>query len=834
MTTWTAGPLAEGVSRTTFEWGRIQTPLDVFLVVVVGVAIMLFVRWMYRRDAQELPPVWSWLLTALRTLTFYGLLILYLEPQSRNEQEVTRNSRVLVLADTSLSMSLGDAGPPSSAAPLSRAGQVAGVLTHSDFLNRLRRTHDVVVAGFDQELTRITNLPKLPAGPSGSNAAGPSGGAGSPIDATKAAPADQAINWEKALAPTGTETRLGQALRQFILDEQNAPLSGVVVFTDGGQNAGPSPESAIQAARDARVPIFPIGIGSDRQPAHARVSDLTAPPQAYPGDRYTVTGYIQAQKMAGHTITVELLSREVTGGGTAPAAEPDRVEATQQVTLEADGKLLPVKFEITPEATGHRMLTFRIRGGGIDPKADDSQREADVNIVDRKNHVLLLASGPSRDYNFLRSVLFRDHSTTVDVLLQSAKPGITQEAAKILDDFPATTQEMYTYDCVVGIDPDWQAIGVKPLALLERWVDKEGGGLVVEAGAVQAGRTINGWVQDPAMEIVRGLYPVEFLRSVAVVESSFYSSPDAWALDFTREGLQAEYLWLEDSAAASEQTWTSFPGVYSYLPIRGPKPAATVLAHFSDPRTGQSGRLPAYFASQPYGSGRVFYMGSPEMWRLRRIDESYFERFYMKLIREVSQGRLLRGSSRGVLRVAQDRGYMVGNTVEVQAQLKNAQHEPLVLPSVPLQVIQRDGSTQTVPLRADAGRPGSFAGHFTALREGNYRLELTIPETTGQRLVRYLQVELPRLETQDPQRNDALLKRIATASGGHYYVGPESALNEADPGAIYPQLKDKTRTTILTAAMDKTWEETWMRWMMYTLCGLLCLEWLIRRQYKLA
>ena len=393
---------------------------------------------------------------------------------------------------------------------------------------------------------------------------------------------------------------------------------------------------------------------------------------------------------------------------------------------------------------------------------------------------------------------------------------------------------MFTYDCVVGIDPDWQAIGPKPLALLERWVDKEGGGLVVEAGPVQAGRTLNGWVQNAALEIVRGLYPVEFLRSVAVVESNFYSSAEPWSLDFTREGMQAEYLWLEDSAAASQQTWASFPGVYGFLPVRGPKPAATVLARFSDPRTGQSGLQPPYFAEQPYGSGRVFYIGSPEMWRLRRIDESYFERFYTKLIREVSQGRLLRGSSRGVLRVAQDRGYMVGNTVEVQAQLKNARHEPLALPSVPLQVIQRDGSTQTVPLRAEAGRPGSFAGHFTALREGNYRLELTIPETTGQRLVRYLQVELPKLETQDPQRNDPLLSRMATASGGHYYVGPEPALDEGSPDALYPQLKDKTRTTILTAAMDKTWEENSMRWMMYTLSGLLCLEWAIRRLHKLA
>ena len=78
------------------------------------------------------------------------------------------------------------------------------------------------------------------------------------------------------------------------------------------------------------------------------------------------------------------------------------------------------------------------------------------------------------------------------------------------------------------------------------------------------------------------------------------------------------------------------------------------------------GKEPPYFVEQFYGSGRVFYMGSGEMWRLRRLDPAYFDQFYTKLIRHVSQGRLLRGSSRGVLLPGQDR-YLLGNTVEVRA-----------------------------------------------------------------------------------------------------------------------------------------------------------------------
>ena len=37
--------------------------------------------------------------------------------------------------------------------------------------------------------------------------------------------------------------------------------------------------------------------------------------RAYPGDRYTVTGYLQAQGLAGRLVTVQLLSRDADPAG---------------------------------------------------------------------------------------------------------------------------------------------------------------------------------------------------------------------------------------------------------------------------------------------------------------------------------------------------------------------------------------------------------------------------------------------------------------------------------------------------------------------------------------
>ena len=136
----------------------------------------------------------------------------------------------------------------------------------------------------------------------------------------------------------------------------------------------------------------------------------------------------------------------------------------------------------------------------------------DVEIVDQKNRVLLLAGGPSREYQFLRSLLFRDRSTTVDVLLQTAQPGISQDAAKILDDFPATPRGDVRLRLRRRASiPTGRRSTAAQVDLLEKWVAEQGGGLIVAAGAGlrrQDRSTVGS--RTRSMGKIRGLYPVEF------------------------------------------------------------------------------------------------------------------------------------------------------------------------------------------------------------------------------------------------------------------------------------------------------------------------------------
>lgn len=816
--------LADGLERTVFELGRIQSNIDWLLPVAVLAAVAVFVVLVYRADCVELGPLKAAALVTLRLAAFVGLFIMYLQPGWRTEQEVVHPSRVILLVDTSLSMGLPSESAQASNSPAtaldSRVAEVVAALEAGELLPELRRKHEVLVLKFDADTRRVASLPREavdfapPASP--------------PLTPVVTGGESQPIDWQTVLMAQGGETRLGQALRQVIQDEQAAPVAGIVVFSDGDLNAGIGYQAAADAAREAKLPIYPVGLGSERKPVNVRVADFTVPARIHPGDSFAVTGYVQGEGLAGRSVNVELFSRPADAPANDPVAAT--LEASQSVALPRDGEVVAVKLPLDGiDAPGRRVLEFRVRPPAEDRTPADDIQAADVEVVDQKTRVLLIAGGPSREYRFLRNQLYRDKEMQVDVWLQSGQPGMSQDAAKLLEEFPSTKEELFAYDAIIAFDPDWRQLVDSQLTLLEQWVAEQAGGLIVAAGPIFTDR----WTQEPRLAKLRALYPVEFNERFSRFDDGRYGATQPRPPHWTREGLESEFLWVDDTAAGSAKAWEDFPGFFGYYTVRGPKPGATVYSFFSDPELPADDPQTVFLAGQFFGAGRVVYLSSAEIWRLRAVDDGYFERFYTKLIRHVSQGRLLRGSTRGNLLVERDR-YNVGNSVLVKAQLTDVRLEPLVTPSVDLEVQTPDGKLQTVLLRPDDARRGMFSGQFTVLEEGAYELSLTVPESQEERLTRRIQVRVPDLERENPQRNDALLQALAQASGGQYYVGIEAMAGRKGTAAVWSQLKDMTRQTFVSGAPDPAWQRDWLRWLMFGICGALCLEWLLRRLWRLA
>ncbi len=647
------------------------------------------------------------------------------------------------------------------------------------------------------------------------------------------------VQWESLLAAKDAETRLGAAVRWIVEQERGGPLAGVVLLTDGRNNAGVDPELVVGDAEAARIPLYPIGIGSDRMPRNARVVDVEAPPRVYPGDDFTLTAFVQGTGLDGRSVRVQLLTEKLNEDGEADPAAPLDIQEESRVDFQRDGQIVSVPFQITPDAIGRRRWVVQVvppGPGDVDPR--DDTKDVEIEVVEQKNRVLLLAGGPMREYRFVRNLLYRDKNTTVDVLLQSAPVGAAQEADTVLDEFPMLAEDMFQYDCLVAFDPDWRELGLRQVQLLDQWVAEKAGGLVLIAGPVQTPnwtRVRPGSVRDAGIDIVRGLYPVVFYTRGGTIHLGRHSSDTPWPLRFTPEGRDAKFLWLEDSPTGSEQAWSDFEGVYGYQALRDVKAGTKVYARFSDPDAAIDDELPVYMAGQFYGAGRVFYMGSGEMWRLRALDEAYFERFYTQLIRHVSQGRLLRDSSRGVLLVDRPRTTL-GQPVQVRATLSDAQYRPLSVDEVSASLLKPDGDRQPLVLRRmkQAPREGTYAGQFTATLEGDYRIDLAIPGVADELLTQQIRVRIPTLEIEQPQRNDPLLSQLAQRSGGTYYVGLDAAIGKGGAVPLTNRLPARDQESYLPSTTDRQFQETLRRWLLVLICGALSLEWFIRRLNKLA
>jgi len=821
-------PAPTGAELVSYRLGRLEQfddPRWLWLgVAVIVISLVAFVAWQYRRESVALPRWATLVLGALRLIAFAGAIVFFLEPLKRTDQEIVTESRVAVLVDASQSMAVEDEKVGDDAG-VSRSDAVLRALQDSPLIKELRNQHDVTVAVFDADVRRVAQWKREKVA-TGGDETPPKDDASKSTDKGEAAvdaDRDQQTRLAEALKPIGAETRLGDALAAALADQAGGPLAGIYTFSDGGQNLGVDPLAVADAAKLAKSPIVTVGVGSTAPRRNLRLQELIAPSRAYPEDKVAVRALVQGEGYAGRTFDVELYAREGEGAAEVRVGQ-------EQVTLEADGETVPVEFDIEPAAIGRLELEARIAAPADDQYGDDNRRSAEIDVIETSTKVLLIASGATRDYRFLRNQLKRDRHANVDVWLQMSPPGISQDADKVLEAFPSTKEELFDYDVIVAFDPDWTQLDAQQVDLLEQWVAEEAGGLIVVAGPVHTAS----WVQSPEHGKIRALYPVEFQQRMTLLDDGLYGSPTPWPIEMTREGIEADFLWLGDTPEESRARWGRFPGVFGCYAVKGPKPGAQVYGRYSDPEAGISVERPVYFADQFYGAGRVFYMGSGELWRLRTLDPGYYERLYTQLVRHVSQGRLLRGSSIGRLLVERDR-YFVGDTVVVRAQLSTPSREPLVAARVSARVTGPNNQGMNVDLIADESRPGNFVGQFTVSNEGSYRIELAPPEQADEPLVKRITATVPDLEFAETRRNEELLTAIAARSGGKYYASPQLAV--AGDSALPPAgelIESRAETKILRGKPDAAFAESLNRWLLGVICGALCAEWLLRRLLKLA
>ncbi|MDR3234781.1 MAG: VWA domain-containing protein [Planctomycetaceae bacterium] len=784
--------MPDAAAETIFRLGRIQENADYLLPILIFVILIWYFRRRLRIDTADLHRWKRIVLFALRCLAAAGLLLYYLQPQWSH---LAGMSNTAVLVDTSASMGNKDAGNNTS-----RLEAVREFFNTSGFLETLSQRHTVKVYAFDSELRGIK-----PAGGgnsasnSVSNSAPDFGGAG------------------------GETTALGDALAEVFRKERGEPLAAVIVFSDGQQNAGQNIDASLETAANLRIPVYTAGVGKTELPASLRIGNIDVPERVFPNDAFRLTVPIFCENIPPDKFSVTLM--DSTADNAAAAGNSVQIgEQTFDTGTESNGQSgvqRSVTFDVKLPAVGKHKLTVKINTArAVQTSADVEPVEStfEVNAVDRKDRILLFASAPSRDYQFICAQIDRDKTMSADVLPGWQKSAaVSQNADKILTTFPATRAEMSQYDVLMAFDADWRELSPQQIEVLEYWIARQGGGAVLIAGGIHQTDTVSGWLYDKIFEKVRALYPVEFFSNEASFDSKMFNGAKPQPFHLTKAGEAAVYLQPYSDPVQSRSFWNTFAGFYGCFAVKGVKPAATLLASASSPSS-------VLMAEQFYGSGRVLYIGSGELWRMRRSGEKVFEQITAKMIRYVSQGRLQRDSDRVSL-TADKKRYSLGSAAQLRITANDAQLNPLTDPVLPIEVQMPSGTKRTAEATLDPNVPGVYQTFVPLTEEGAWMFQLSLSGGSAPITVtQTLQVQMSGLEQERPNRNELFLERLAKESGGTYFKTLDNLKS----------LPERIQIRSQKAVLDAAAEEHLYSYLLAVISAALLLEWLLRRLWTLA
>ncbi|MEO2017463.1 MAG: hypothetical protein ABGZ53_24180 [Fuerstiella sp.] len=832
--------------RTT-ELDLPESTAGILLLLCGLVALFGLATWTSLRDSRFLLLPWRTVLLTLRTVVLVLTMIVLLNPRERMQTTQVQQSRVGVLVDTSLSMAYPAADSNQADTTLlapdavTRAHAVQEMLVASGLLDKLSATHAVSVYTFDSSLTGPqaiiadgkTTFVKHPDRAIGSEIQGLSNPQNETDDATRRvdladsaqrSPQEIAREWEAILQPRGSETRLGEALHQLVGQISGRTLSGLVVLTDGRSNAGLDAEVARLRAERSDTRLITVGVGGQRAQMNLWVAGMQSPSDVHRGDPFDISVVVQGSGMQDQSGIVRLFQQSAGSDGKdrrQVAAEPFQltdpsipagVQFQQQLSV-------PGKYEYiaVAELNDDTVVELTI---------DDNQRRREVEITDRKQKVMIISSGPMREYRFVRNTLYRHSGIESDVWLQTVTNEnlgfVSQEAEKLLTTFPKTEAELFEYDVIVAFDANWSLLSAEQMKFLNRWVDEHSGGIIFVAGELFTAEVER---DSENLRDVAVLYPVVLNRILTDLRVTQRAS-QPWPVTLTPEGRASEFLRIADATGKTDvNLWQTFKGIYRSYPVRAIRDGAVVLAEYGNPRARTRDGQPPFLASQFYGKGRTMFIGSAETWRLRAISTEGYQRFWTGLIREVGQGRRSRGRSRGLLLL--DRTEVSpGQAVTIRAQLYDSRMQELRRESVPVSIVDSDGRPVAVPeaLRGDARRPGQFVNTFRPARQGVYRVSVPVPESSDV-LQANIEVVLPNLESEDPSQNVRLLKSLIENTGGTYLSSVE--LKQQLPGL----LPDRSEPVIVDEQLRTLWDR---QWLMSVMIGLLGFEWALRRVVKLS
>lgn len=781
------------------------------LLLLTGLAYA--VVWLYQRESRAGAGLRvRMVLAALRCAVLVVLAVVFLEPVLATYTRRIVRSSVVVLVDRSASMSILDAASDEAGEQTrrSRQEQVLALLAGDGqrWLRRLAERNQLAVYAFGDQTMRI--------------GAPPVATAQAPHPAVAVPTFEQLRDELRADRPL---TNLADAVSAVLDDHADQPVAAVVVISDGQFNAGAGVEDLIARLRSARTQVFAVGVGQAQEPPNVRVAGVSGPTAVALGDPFELRVELAATAILPTTVQLELAAEQPgSAGEPSVSSQGTGVVARREVKLGGPQTLVEVRIPLEARTAGETVYRARVLPLEVEAVQNDNEAGVSVRVLDEKLRVLLVAGRPTFDYRFLTALLVRDRTIDVSCWLQSADPQAVRDGDTILTALPRTPEELFDYDAIVLLDPDPRELDSTWALTVRRLVDELGGGLLYQAGPQYAARFLGDARLD---ELIRTL-PItpDPDASVRLSEQGTFQTR-AMPAHVPPETADHPLLRLTDARIDVAAYWAALPPFWWHYPVLREKALATVLLRAGSAATAAAAQ-PVLAAVQPFGSGRVMYIGFDGSWRWRATAEEAFNRFWVQAIRYLAHARRQGMAKRGVIELDRQR-YAPGDIARVEARVLDEAFAPLPAARVTAELDLPAGVTRALELTAVPGREGWFAGRLPIDWTGLATLRIPLTSTGDSAgaeepaLRRHLYSQPDDLERRSLRLNVEQLTKLADETGGLYVP-----IADAQELPDWIENADQIRTS---RGVDRPlWDRAWL---LMALAAALATEWTVRRRTHL-
>jgi uncharacterized membrane protein len=737
-----------------YEKGRLSFQLLgsrwVFIpLALVAIAVAIY---FYQRVAKE---KLSLGMIALRSLVFVILLFMVLQPVMNVSQVLPQDSYMAVVIDTSQSMNIKDDGETS------RQQLMLKKIEETNFFTELSKKFKVRLFEFNRDARRIETTSEL--------------------------------------RFNGTRTSLEAPIDLLQQEMGTLPLTGVIVMSDGVDNASQQFNEAQARLQKRKVPIYTVGVGSEEITRDAEVIQVDAPREMLKDSTAVVDVQFKSAGLSGRKAEIDVRENSV-------------FLKTEQVTLPPDGQVGEVSIDVPVKNEGNQVLSFTIRVPD-DRIAENNALDGLVTVRNDHPKILYIEGEPRWEYKFSRRAIADDPNLQVESLLRSSqnkfyRQGIENSTA-LEDGFPKKKEDLFAYAGIVLGSVESTFFQPDQLEMIVDFVRERGGGFLMLGGknSFSNGKYQNSPIAD--------ILPVELLpdRTLPVI--------DKVQLELTEHGRTHDLMRLSGDKATNEKIWAQLPPLEDFNRVGDIKPGGIVLAR-GEPDNSEGN--PILLAFQRYGRGRamVFTTGSSWHWQMEMDHEDQTHELFWKQML-----RWLVSSSPAAVSITTDKDtYLPGELVNITAEIADKAFKRLNNAQVTAKLTGPEGPSETLALDWSGTQEGAYQTQLTAAnREGTYQLEVEATQGT-EKLGTYkaaFQVKDRPVEFYDAALDAGNLRSIATQTGGRYY--PLANLADIPEDAIY--IENDTSFV----EQKELWDVPILFMM---LCALLAGEWVWRKKRGLA